>query len=582
MMRKKRFQWQPVESLLVLLFAVNLYFHANKGGTGFNIPGNILVWLVALVIIVYGLWRLPNQQKIYWPRYAGWLLVFPLLSLYVGFLSGIENAGEWLFRILFVWGGVLFFFILFQFSFTQGRIDRLLLIVVFIGMLHGIAASLQVLFGVDIPFGLPVNPYHVPTGIFQQINVQASFQATVLMIVLWLFTRPIIRLGTVKLRLFLYAALVVSTFVVVCSGSRVAYLGLILALPLMLLSRWRWVWQDKKHSLTVMVLIACVITGSHMLEKNQRLANVAAKIDAISAGYSGSVRLGIYSIALELVEQAPWLGHGIGSFVRVWQLAKPGFYARHPDASLPIKRLGHPHNELIYWLVEGGIIMAVSLLVLALAIGWAIWQLPVSRRYAYMALLIPIALHTQVELPFYISSLHWFLWLFLLFMALKPTVTETNIKFSEVSGSLLQIIALFIMVTGSAFLIHTLAASFEIKRYLHRQVTAKEPFARAFNNPYFRELVTQHRMRALLFESMDRGVGENVRLYAEWGRKTLKNNPHIVIYKTTAQAYEYLNEHDKLCAIAKEGHAVYPMDKLLDKMQKQCHDTMEESFGEMP
>jgi len=581
MMQKKRWRWQPIESLLVLLFAVNLYFHANKGGTGFNIPGNILVWFVALVIIVYGLWRLPKQQKIYWPKYAGWLLVFPILSLYGGFLSGIENAGEWLFRILFVWGGVLFFFILFQFSLNQARIDRLLLILVFVGLLHGIAGSLQVFFGVNMPIALPVNPYHVPTGIFQQINVQASFQATILMIVLWLFTRPIIRLGTVKLRLFLYAALVVSTFVVACAGSRVAFLGLILALPLMLLSRWRWIWQDKKHSLTVMVLIAGVIAGSNMLEQNRGIYNVTAKMEAINAGYSGSVRLGIYSIALDLVKQAPWLGHGIGSFVRVWQLAKPGFYERHPDASLPVTRLGHPHNELIYWLVEGGMVMAFSLIILGVAIGWAIWRLPVSRRYAYMALLIQIALHTQVELPFYISSLHWFLWLFLLFMALKPTVTENNVKFSPVSTSLLQIIALFIMVTGSAFLIHTLAASFEIKHYLQRRVSTHEPFARAFNNPYFREMVTQHRMRALLFESMDRGVRENVRLYAEWGQKTLKDNPHIVIYKTTAQAYDYLKEHDKLCAIVKEGHAVYPMDKLLEKMHKQCYETMEDSFEEM-
>ncbi len=581
MRQKKPCRWQPIESLLVLLFAVNLYFHANKGGTGFNIPGNILIWFVALVIIVYGLWRLPKQQNIYWPKYAGWLLVFPILSLYGGFLSGIENAGEWLFRILFIWGGVLFFFILFQFPLSQARIDRLLLILVFVGLLHGIAGSLQVFFGVNMPIALPVNPYHVPTGIFQQINVQASFQATILMIVLWLFTRPIIRLGTFRLRLFLYAALVVSTFVVVCAGSRVAFLGLLLALPLMLLSRWRWIWQDKKHSLTVMVLIAGVIAGSNMLEQNHRVANVAAKIDAINAGYSGSVRLGIYSIALDLVKQAPWLGHGIGSFVRVWQLAKPGFYERHPDASLPVTRLGHPHNELIYWLVEGGMVMAFSLIILGVAIGWAIWRLPVSRRYAYMALLIPIALHTQVELPFYISSLHWFLWLFLLFMAVKPTVIEAKVKFSPVSTSLLQIIALFIMVTGSAFLIHTLAASFEIKHYLHRRVSTHEPFARAFNNPYFREMVTQHRMRALLFESMDRGVRENVRLYAEWGQKTLKDNPHIVIYKTTAQAYDYLKEHDKLCAIVKEGHAVYPMDKLLGKMHKQCYDTMEELFGEM-
>jgi O-antigen polymerase len=570
MMEKKGLRWRPIEYWLVLLFAANLYFHANTGGTGFNIPGNILVWFVAQSIISHGLWRLARQQKLYWPKYAIWLLIFPLLSLYGGFLSGIEIAGQWLFRILYVWGGVLFFFILFQFPLRQGRIDRLLLALVLIASLHGMAATLQVLFGADIPLGLPINPYYIPTGIFQQINVQASFQVTALMIIFWLFTRPLIRLGPGKLRGFLMVALVISTFVVVCSGSRMAFLGLLLALPLMIISRFQWIKQDKKHWLVVVLLIGSIITGSSLLEKNRGIGNVAAKMEAINAGYSGSVRLGMYSIALDLVGQAPWLGHGIGSFARIFQQAKPAFLASHPEAKLPGTRVGHPHNELVYWLIEGGMVMAFGLILIAVATVLSLWRLPVSRRYAYIALLIPIALHTQVELPFYISSLHWFLFLFLLFMALKPTVTALAIRFSALSRSVLQITALSIFVIGSAFLIHSMAASLELKRYIHRQAPLEAPFARGLNNPYFRELVTLHMMRALLFESMARGVSKNVRIYAEWGETTLSQNPHIVLYKTTAQAYEYLKDSEKQCRIAREGNSIYPNDDLLKQMVEQC------------
>ncbi len=571
-MKKQGLRWRPIEYWLILLFSANLYFHANKGGTGFNIPGNILVWFVALAIISYSLWRLAGQQRLYWPNITVWLLVFPLLSLYGGFLSGVEKADAWLFRLLFLWGGVLFFFSLFQFSLSQARIDRLLLALVFVALLHGLAAAMQVLFGVDIPFGLPVNPYYVPTGIFQQINVQASFQATVLMIVFWLFTRPVVRLGPWWLKLFLSAALVISVFVISCSGSRVAFLGLALALPLMLASRWRWIKQDKKHWMIVLLLIAVAINAGGSLEKSRGVGNVAAKMAAINAGYSGSVRLGMYTIALDLVRQAPWLGHGIGSFVRVFQLAKPDFYAQHPEAKLPASRVGHPHNELVYWLIEGGVIMAFGLILMAAASLSTLLRLPVSRRYAYMALLIPISLHTQVELPFYISSLHWFLFLFLLFMALKPAACPSPVNFSSAARSLLQIAALSIAVIGGAFLVHSFAASLELRRYIRHQAPVDAPFPRALNNPYFRELVSQHMMRALLFESMAKGVTENVRLYAQWGETVLTGNPHIVIYKTTAQAYQYLKQHELQCRIAKEGHAVYPGDDLLEKMVRQCPD----------
>ncbi|WP_198244174.1 PglL family O-oligosaccharyltransferase [methane-oxidizing endosymbiont of Gigantopelta aegis] len=570
-MIKTGLRWQPIEYLLVLLFSVNLYFHANKGGTGFNIPGNILVWMVAVSIISYSLWRLAGQQRIYWPKMAVWFFIFPLLSLYGGFLSGIEIAEQWLFRVLFIWGGLLFFFAVFQFHLSMAQIDRLLLTLVFFAMLHGIAAGLQVLFGAGIPFGLPVNPYHVPTGIFQQINVQASFQATVVMVIFWLLTRPMVRLGPVKIRVFLYVALSISTFVITCSGSRVAFLGLILALPLMMASRWLWIKKDKKRWLFILLLITSVITAGSILEKSRGISNAAAKMAAINAGYSGSIRLGMYKIALDLAGQAPWLGHGIGSFVRVFQLAKPDFYAQHPEGRLPESRVGHPHNELIYWLIEGGILMTFGLILLAIAVFISVWRLPVSRRYAYMALLIPIVLHTQVELPFYISSLHWFVFLFLLFMTLKPTVISAAVGFSFVFRSVIQISALSLFVIANAFLLHSMASSLELKRYIHHQTTG-EPFVRALNNPYFRELVTQHMMRALLFKSMQRGITENVRLYAEWGEKTLPVNPHIVIYKTTAQAYFYLKEHDKYCAIAEEGHAVYPGNELLNKMIKQCRN----------
>ncbi len=362
----------------------------------------------------------------------------------------------------------------------------------------------------------------------------------------------------------------VSVFVISSSGSRVALLALVLSLPLMLISRWRWIKQDKKRWLVIALLIASVAGVSHIHEKNRGMSNAMNKITAMNAGFSGSVRLGMYSIALDLIKDKPWMGHGIGSFVRVWQLAKPAFYARHPTARLPEKRVGHPHNELIYWLVEGGVVMAFSLALVALVTLLSLWRLTVSRRYAYMALLIPIALHTQVELPFYISSLHWFLFLFLLFMALTPSATVYSAPYLSKIQSPLQISALSLFVIGAAFLVHSMASSLEIKHYLQHRLAKTTPFPRGVNNPYFSQRVSEHMMRSLLFISMKAGIKKNARNYADWGEKTLKYNPHIVIYKSTAMAFEYLQEADKQCAIATEGNAVYPMDKMLKKMAKQC------------
>ncbi|MDT8371359.1 MAG: hypothetical protein RQ783_05105 [Gammaproteobacteria bacterium] len=55
-----------------------------------------------------------------------------------------------------------------------------------------------------------------------------------------------------------------------------------------------------------------------------------------------------------------------------------------------------------------GAIAGIGLAAFAFGVIITLIKLPHSRRYAYGAMLLPIALHTQVELPFYISSLHWF------------------------------------------------------------------------------------------------------------------------------------------------------------------------------
>ena len=314
--------------------------------------------------------------------------------------------------------------------------------VVISSLFHALAGLSQIIWLKHLPSWLPVNLNGVPTGLFQQINNQASFQVTGIIITLWLVSRPFITQGPRWRFIVLILALACSAFVVGYSGSRVGILGFLLALPLLLISRWQFVKKDRKSWLLIAAVLLISISSANIIETNRGLTGALEKAAAMNAGFSGSARLGIYKIAWDTIKEKPIFGHGIGSFVRVWQLGKPAFYAQHPDAKLPEQRVAHPHNEFIFWMVEGGLVATAGLVCTMMAILLSLKELPPSRRYAYAAMLIPIALHTQVELPFYISSLHWFVFLILLFVLMQPNSRRYNLVLTHSARNLIKIVAI--------------------------------------------------------------------------------------------------------------------------------------------
>lgn len=565
---------KPIEWLLLLLLLISpLYFHPNIGGIALRIPNNITVWIVASLIGFYSLYTLVRGKHIVLPRYFLLIIAFPLFAFFSGSLSGVEILSHWIFRVLYIWGGLLFLFGLFQHKLKQGRIDRLLFIVVLSGLLHALVGLSQIIWLKQLPIFLPINPNGVPTGLFQQINNQASFQVTSILIALWLTSRPFIRKGPQWRFVVLIVAIACGAFITSYSGSRVGALGFILALPLLLISRWQYIKLEPQRAWLIAAALVTSISSASLIESNRGLTGALEKSAAINAGFSGSARLGMYAIAFDVIKEAPLFGHGIGSFVRVWQLGKPAFYAEHPDAILPNQRVAHPHNEVIFWLVEGGVIAITGLALLLLATLLALKNLPPSRRYVYAALLLPIVLHTQVELPFYISSGHWFVFLLLLFVIFQPNRRTYQLKLSDAARYFIKALSVCGVFLSLVFLSHTMAANLEFKRYIMKQVPAgTDPFPIAMNNPYFKTLATHTMMSSLLHSSIEHKLDDNVLLFAQWAEQELKYNPNIVFYKLTTTAYGYLKQEAHACTIAQEGNAVYPDDPDLVRIVAMCKE----------
>ncbi|MDT8311808.1 MAG: O-antigen ligase family protein, partial [Methylophaga sp.] len=353
----KTLKWTPPEILLAILFLLApLYYHPNLGGEGLRIPHNITIWLVATLFIAYSCHKILKARQYVIPKYFWLIAAFPVLATLSGFIAGVEQPLKWLFRLLFIWGGLAFLFALFQAWLSQARIDRLLYLVVLSALTFAIVGIMQIWLKLDMPYLLPKNPDGIPSSFFQQINNQATYQVTAIFIAIYLSMRPWLRSGHFIKRITLLVAVLLAAYIVAISGSRIGALTLIISMLVVLPVIWRnW----RRHRLVLGVLAAVVIgVFAGNLTGSDKLVD---KTIAMQSGYSADARLSIYSISLGLIAKSPIVGHGIGSFLPKWQFAKPDFYTDHPGAKLPKELLSHPHNELMLWLVEGGVFAFIGM-----------------------------------------------------------------------------------------------------------------------------------------------------------------------------------------------------------------------------
>jgi len=555
--------------LAVLFLIAPFYYHPNIGGEGLRIPNNITVWMMATVIIAYSLHLVLKRPTFVLPKYFIYIAAFPILITLSGFVTGVEQPMTWLFRLLFIWGGLAFFFSLFQHGLKQGRLDRILFIIVISALLQGLVGIAQIWLKADMPFWLPKSPNGVPSGLFQQINNQASYQVTAIMIAGYLITRPFLTQGSKWQQVVLIITVACATFLIAVSGSRIGALTLVLGLLIIIPALWQRFKCNKKIAWAL--CLALVFGGTLGLTTDDN--KIIDKTLALQSGYSGNARLGIYTIALDLINQQPLFGHGVGSFGRVFQYARPDFYKAHPDAVLPEDYVSHPHNEILFWLVESGLVAGVSLLVVLLGVILMLKQIGWQRGGAYAAMLLPIFLHTEVELPLYVSVNMFFLILLLMMGMMRHTKHKEKVL-KPTSKSLLCFTFYPFLFCIQLFFFHTAKANFDITTYyessdLKKLTYLKEPIL----NPYFRDQAIWFLMGDKLYLNMDLNNNFEVEKFVRWATQSIILEPHSATYIRLVDAYFFLGDVKQGCLFMLQAEHIYPTYNLLTEIASKCNST---------
>ncbi len=373
--------------LMAITFATMMHYEINRGGAGLHLPANIVIWamMALLTITLY----LPHTKAIQLVNPPGrlWLLFGALMISLPGlFPASLQHIAAWLPRILGLWGGIILLLGLFRLKLNVVLRQRWLVLILLSAWGQAVLTLLQFfVFTSDnwMEFDSAQRPY----GIFQQTNVLASYLATGYSIAIYLFMLT----GNRAVRGISILTLLVFPGLLVLLQSRIGWVGGIATLLLLSLYYWRqrqiaWVWLSSLLSL---------LTAVYLLEQ----MNIGMHV---SKDASNTERWLILQYTWQMIQQHPWQGWGYGSFESGFahELAKNGQvpgYLTYPS---------HPHNEVFYGWVEGGIAALIGMLLLAIGYVKPLLMQPKTVLPLWI-LTLPIALHLMTEFPLYQSAAHW-------------------------------------------------------------------------------------------------------------------------------------------------------------------------------
>lgn len=419
-----------LQLLLCLTFALVMHIPStNIGGSGFLLHFNTFV----LALFVPGLFLLltahlkdPNLEvnRVLWTLAAlALLLALPLF--------GTEDLDDVRWRIAGLWLGVLFYLVLLQ-NDRLGR-ETVLALIVFSALLQSLYGLLQLFWLYDSGW-IPFEESRRPSGVFQQVNVLASYVATGLIAAGWLAVNS-------QRRLYQYLAFVMALIgptLLFLILSRAAFLGLAVALIMLALFHWRaraevtlgrwWASLAAGGVIGALVLVARATSGE------------AAR--SATSFASGGVRVYDYAHSLWMLLQKPWVGWGYGNFDSAFLYSWAERRLSGDDIGLISRQMHHPHNELLLWGIEGGLaLVAAIVLVAVLLIVWAA-RAQGRRAWLNLALVAPIAVHAMLELPFYHSIVHWLAFILLLWVALDGATAMRRVAL-PFSGAVRVLSAVF-------------------------------------------------------------------------------------------------------------------------------------------
>jgi O-antigen polymerase len=522
----------------------------TPGGTGLYLSFNVFGWLIATLLISLGLWQITLNKKVVTSSLQLYSLL-GFLCLCVPMFYGSEFSDHAIPRLLGLAGGLLLLFCLYQFDELRKNPQQVLWWIL-------IAIAIQACFGLVQYFILEAGDWGgykpevaIPHGSFLQRNVMASFMTTGIALSIFLASYDNnIQHNAIK-KWLLYFTLFCSSFLIIPLFSRTGYLTLISSI--LFISPYLFLQNKKQLAKLLLIITFALITAKISLE-NKPSSLVERK------GTNVTARTDIYSITTKMILNNPFLGYGYGNFERSYLDFNNKLKLNNPEINSPLLNLSHPHNEVLYWVGEGGVIAFLGMILFFIAYmkSWLKINNKLAKRLAILGLITPLLLHSQLEFPFYSSVSHWFVFIILLWFTDMHSNSDKS-EFRLDKTFLLRFLAILTSVVFVPFLVTTLHTGMIIVDHEKNGYQNLEKLTHIVN-----PIAWQSRLDVIIYtHTLITGLRQKkpqaLQRYIEWGVRRIRHAPRISIYSNILLSLNILQRKGEYKIILLEAKKVYPL-----------------------
>jgi len=530
-----------------LLGGMHFTMH-HPGGYGLYLPFNTVGWMFISALIGIGFWQIAISEKIIFSRFHIFCWIgFGLMCLPLLYQNN-ENSGLVLHRFLGLGGGFLLYLSFQQFHFNSKDRHWFLYIIlggILIQTFYGLA---QHFFPLESWFGV-IAP--TPFGVLMQRNIMATFLVTGAAISLFLLIDDdVIMQSNLKKRI-VYLTPILTSILYIPLNSRAGYLSFTIAIGLLLM-----LGNKKKKQVRTWIglaLIGLLIGSSLPILGTKSPYSIESALSK-----SASARKLFYKLTFELWQLDPITGIGYGNFFSSFRHHYAQRISEDTSASIDsgAKNVDHPHNETLFWMVEGGIVPLIGLLIIAGGFLIMLWRAKSPEAWGTAGLIIPILIHTQVELPFYLSLIHWFLFIFLLY-CIDEDFGEWHVK-KMPWKRFPRIVAVIIPGIIIPYMVTALQTGYVLTKFERTGLNNIGLLLSAWNpNSLHKKFDTQSRRIHLNFAIKTKN-NEVLQDFIQWAEKYVKHSPYPFIYYDLAKAYEAIGDKEKAWKVYNYAKYLFP------------------------
>lgn len=491
-------------------------------GAGLYYAFNMISWVFISIFIGFGFWNLSQSHKFYFTKLQYWVIAGVVLLSIPMFYPHAEvfNAFP---RFIALIVGLLFLVSLYQLKLNfEDRID--LLYILLIGI------SLQALLGLCQFFIFDLaswkgSTYELlnnrPSGVFRQPNVMASLMATgvVLSLVLTYFKTGVTTFQQFK-NIILYFCLFSCSLVLVLLQSKTGYLGLIIASLLFVSIFVKHFSKFKFPLFTIGLGILLGVLSLIFMQEIDRGENL----------YSDKgVRTDIITTSYNMFKDKPIEGYGYGKFERNYLESHRAQMQKNSEIGEPVPNLGHPHNEVLLWGVEGGVVGITGVVLIGLGFLLTLSGRFTVEKLALMALITPLLLHTQTELPFYLSTIHWLYFLVFIWF-IDQQVSEVK-TYQARSYLLARCFALIVPLITIPFMLSGLHTSKMLSNFAKSNYEDNSYLNSIVNHMIWNDYLQEFYNNSRFYEGLANSNKQMLLDYIGWASEYVESTPRLHLFE---------------------------------------------------